>query len=308
MFKNFSPTALGVTGHQSELIELALTYGFSGMDLDASELVSRARLKGMDYARRLIDSAKIKLGAFPLSVDLEADDAQFVEGVKRLGEAAAAAAEVGCRRCVATLAPFSATRPYHENFEFHRQRLGAICEALRPSGARLGLGFQAAEYLRRNQPFQFIHDFDALGLLINMVGASNIGFLVDPWDLVVSGLGLDALAKLPVEQIVAVQLAGLPQDKPLPDLDQNSRLVPDVGGRIDLAAVLRILAEKHYDGPVTPRPSRGAVPSRRREAIVRQVAEGIDRVWRAAGLPCERRVFSAAAVPAAAAAPPAEES
>ena len=33
MFKNLSPSALGISGHQSEIIELALTYGFAGMDL-----------------------------------------------------------------------------------------------------------------------------------------------------------------------------------------------------------------------------------------------------------------------------------
>ena len=34
MFKNFCPSALGINGRQSELIELALTYAFRGMDVD----------------------------------------------------------------------------------------------------------------------------------------------------------------------------------------------------------------------------------------------------------------------------------
>ena len=64
MFKNLSPTALGVSGHQSEIIELALTYGFAGMDLDVADFATRAKLRGMPYARRLIDSANIRLGTF----------------------------------------------------------------------------------------------------------------------------------------------------------------------------------------------------------------------------------------------------
>ena len=54
MFKNLNPLAIGVSGHQSEIIELALTYGFAGMDLNMAEFASRARLKGMPYAKRLI--------------------------------------------------------------------------------------------------------------------------------------------------------------------------------------------------------------------------------------------------------------
>jgi hypothetical protein len=34
MYKNLNTAALGITGRQSELIELALTYGFRGLDLD----------------------------------------------------------------------------------------------------------------------------------------------------------------------------------------------------------------------------------------------------------------------------------
>ena len=38
MFKNLSPSALGISGHESEIIELALTYGFRGVDLDIADL------------------------------------------------------------------------------------------------------------------------------------------------------------------------------------------------------------------------------------------------------------------------------
>ena len=41
MFKNLSPTALGITGHQSEIIELALTYGFGGVDLNVTDFATR---------------------------------------------------------------------------------------------------------------------------------------------------------------------------------------------------------------------------------------------------------------------------
>ena len=297
MFKNFSAAALGVTGHQSELIELALTYGFSGMDLNVVELAMRARTKDMTYARRLIESAGIRLGTFSLPFEWDSDDAAFAEGLKKLAEQAPVAAEAGCLRCVATLSPASDKRPYHENFEFHRRRFSEICRALEPSGVRLGLGFQGAEYLRKNQAFQFIHDPDALTLLVNMIEGSNVGLLLDAWDFVVGGGAIEAIRALPVEQIVAVQVAELPADVAPADLDSGSRLLPEAeGGRVDVPSVLRFLAEKHYDGPVTLRPSRSVFQNRRREAIVRQAGEALDRVWRAAGLTSERRSVSAAAV------------
>jgi sugar phosphate isomerase/epimerase len=296
MFKNLSPSALGISGHQSEIIELALSYGFAGVDLNMAEFAARVRLKGMAYARRLLDSAKIRIGTFPLPVEWDADDETFEKDLKKLPPLAECAAELGCTRATAVLAPAGDARPYHENFEFHRRRFHDICAVLKTANGRLALGFQAAEYCRRNRAFQFIHDLDALTLLVNMVAAPNLGLLLDIWEVVACGGSLEAVAKLPANLIVAVQLADMPSSVALSDLDDKSRLLPGMeNGRIDAAAFLTALREIGYDGPVTVKPSRGAFQSRRREVVVKQTAEALDKAWRAAGLPSTFRPAPVAA-------------
>ena len=285
MFKNLNPSALGISGHQSEIIELALTYGFAGVDLNITEFATQVRLKGMAYARRLIDSAKIRVGTVPLPLEGAADEDAFQSELKKLPEYAQCAAELGCTRATAILAPAGDSRPYHENFEFHRRRFHDICEVLATAGVRLAVGFQAAEYHRRNRAFQFIHDLDALTLLLNMVAAPNLGLLLDIWDVVACGATIEGIRKMPVAQIVAVQVADMPAVMPLPDLDEKSRLLPGgENGRIDVAAFLTALREMGYDGPVTAKPSRGAFQTRRRELIVKQTSEALDKLWLAAGL------------------------
>ena len=194
------------------------------------------------------------------------------------------------------LAPFGETRPYHENFEFHRGRLQEIAAALRPSGVRLAVGFQAAEYLRRNQAFQFIHDPDALMLLLNMVAAPNVGLLLDIWDWVAAGGTLEGIRKLPPSQIVAVQVAEMPAGVPLPELDEKSRLLPTVDARrTDVPGLLGVLHEMGYDGPITAKPSRSVFQSRRRDVVVKQTGEALDKAWQAAGLPPPVRPIVASA-------------
>jgi sugar phosphate isomerase/epimerase len=286
MFKNFNPAALGISGHQSEIIELALTFGFTGIDVNMAEFATRARLKGLDYARRLLSSAKLRIGTFSLPIEWDTDDETFQHELKKLPEYAECATALGCTRCTAVLAPAGERLPYHENFEFHRQRLHDICAVLKPAGVRLAVGFHAAEYLRRDKAFQFIHDLDALMLLLNMVAAPNLGLLLDVWEVVACGGNLDTIRKLPLNQIVAVQVADMPADVAVTELDEKSRLLPGTeNARIDVAGFLTILKELGYDGPVTVKPSRGAFQSRRRDVIVKQTAEALDKVWRAAGLP-----------------------
>jgi sugar phosphate isomerase/epimerase len=296
MFKNLSPLALGISGHESEIIELALTYGFTGMDLEVADYATRAKLRGAPYARRLIESAKIRLGAFQLPFGWETDEEVFKKDLERLREYGRVAAELDCTRCVATLSPASDRRPYHENFEFHRRRLSEICEALQPAGVWFGVGFQAAEYLRKDRAFQFIHDLDALTLLLNMVDAPNMGLLLDIWDLVACGASVETIRNLPLGQIVAVQVAEMPADVPLAGMDKNSRLLPGAeNSQIDTVAALITLADFGYNGPVTPKPSRGIFHSRRRDVLVKQTGEAMEKVWRAAGLTPEGTLSTRAA-------------
>jgi len=283
MFKNLNHSALGISGHQSEIIELALTFGFKGFDLEIADFATRVKLRGMPYARRLIDSAKIGVGTFELPIAWDTDEDVFKKDLEKLPHCAEVAAEVGCTRCLATVAPAGNKLPYHENFEFHRGRFAAICEALQPAGVRFGIGFRAAEYLRKDTTFQFIHDFDALTLLMNMVAAPNIGLLLDVWDLVACGGSVEAIRQLSVDQIVAVQLADMPAGMHMDSLDEKSRLLPGAeNGQIDLAGALRALTEMGYDGPVTVKPSPGVFETRRRDLVVKKAAEALDKVWRMA--------------------------
>jgi sugar phosphate isomerase/epimerase len=284
MFKHLSASGLGISSQQSEMIELALTYGFRGIDVNINEFTARVKDHGMPYARRLIDSAKIRVGRFQLPMSIETDEESFQKDLERLATAAEAAAEIGCTQCFVTIEPANNERPYHENFELHRRRFADICRPLEPFGIRLAVGFRAAENLRKNKSFQFIHDMDALSLVVNMAGVSNCGILLDVWDLYVSGGSIDNLRGVPVDQIVAVQLADLPQDQPLEELTEADRLLPGATGRIDLPAILALLKEKGFDGPVSIKASCRAFQSTRRDDVVKEAGAALDRVWREAGL------------------------
>ena len=105
----------------------------------------------MEYARRLFDSGKLKMGSFALPLEWDTDDETFAKDLAKLPDYAQAAVAAGCTRRIATVVPATDKRPYHENFEFHKRRFQEICRALEPSGVRFGVGFQAAEYLQKTR-------------------------------------------------------------------------------------------------------------------------------------------------------------
>ena len=88
---------------------------------------------------------------------------------------------LGCTRAVTLIEPGSDTRPYHQNFEFHRARLAELGEALGKHQIRLGVGFLAPLAARAGFAFQFMQKVDEVLLLLGSVGSPNVGLALDAW-------------------------------------------------------------------------------------------------------------------------------
>lgn len=285
MYKNLSPRALGFTTTvQSEIIELSLSHGFKGIDVDIVEFASDAESYGLDQARRLIDSARLKVGNFVLPTRWLAEEPQFKSDLVDLKRYAELSAEIGCTRALTVMPSASDERPYHENFEFHTKRLNEVGNVLGEHGVSLAVEFCGPAHLRKDRAFEFVHDLDAALTLIKMVAAKNVGLLVDTWHLHTSGGSMEDIRKIPAERIVSVQIADAPTDVAQEDYQNDTRCLPGETGVVDCAAALTILAEMGYDGPVTPEPLNPRLDGMGRAGAVSAVAKALDEVWQSAGL------------------------
>ncbi len=284
MYKNLRTESLGISGHDCELIELALSFGFRGLDLDISEFAQRVRARGLAHARRLTDSAKLKLSTFALPVNLDDVEGTYQRDLSRLPELVELAATVGCTRARVAIEPASDTRPYHDNFEVHRRRLSELANLLKSHDVRLGVEFFGQAGRRAGRPFEFIHQLDAVVVLVNTVRADNLGIVVDLWQLFASSGRVDDIRKLAPRQIVTVDLADAPAGRPHEAVADSDRLLPGEGGAIDSAAALVTLAELGYDGPVTPCAHPQRFRGMSREKIVRATSEALGTAWKTAGL------------------------
>ena len=284
MYKNLNTAALGITGRQSELIELALTYGFRGLDLDMADIIKRARTRGLDSARRYVTSAGVRVGEFPLSIDWQAEEVTYRSGLVELKEIAEIAAALGATNCTATIRPYSGEVPYHENFEMHRRRFAEIGDVLAAHNIRLGLAFQAAAAHREGRGIPFLHQGETLLTLIKTIGSRHVGLTLDTWDWYAGGAGMDQLREFPPQQIMAVRFADFAAPSDLRQLTDQDRMLPGDGGSVDGGAILRWLAENDYAGPVTLYPHPSRFRGMTRDAIMQQASARFDALYRAAGI------------------------
>ncbi len=291
MYRNLSTVGLPLSGRPSELIELTLSFGFDGMDIDILDMQKQAAYYGVEHARRLMVSARLKSGCFHLPVRLESSDADFAAGLAELPAQLEVAAACECTRAVTTLAPGSDEQSFKDFFELHRTRLHTIGEMLAPHGMMLGLAIRPEAAARQELANAFIHTFEGLIGLVAMAH-ERIGAVVDAWAMHVTGESLDLIAKVPKGRIVEVRLSDAPQSVEPAAMTPVDRLMPGETGVIPMGPVIAAVAAVEFDGPATPYADRSTLAGRSREKIVRLAGERMEQAWTDAGIPIAPRWFA----------------
>lgn len=285
MLKNFSPQALGINGRQSELIELALTYGFNGMDVDMHDMLRRSQRTDTKDAAKYLEAAKIKIGGFDLGVNLDADEDTFVSQVGSLHPLSDLAKELGGKRAYVRVPAATDRLPYHEYFNIQTNRIGQIAEVLESRGIQLGVGFFAGADRAEGKQFPFIRNVEGFLALVGGISNSNVGYLIDTWDWVVGGGAMDQLSEIPATKIVAVRLGSLPAEIDVSKAVTSNRMLPELNGPLNHVGLAKHLASIGFRGPVSPSASNQSYKGQTRESIVQRAQEAVDGICREAGLP-----------------------
>lgn len=284
MYKNLNPSSLGVSGRQSELIELTLTYGFRGLDLDATDFLKRATLQGVEEVGKYVRSAKLKIGGWVLPVQLGADDSVFQAELERLAALTETAKQLGFQCLTTQIQPASDKLPYHENFERHRDQLSKVGDVLAAANLRLGLGLLATAASRRDRTYPFIHKAEELLTLIRTTGHTHVGLALDTWHWKVGGGTMQQLAELTGSQIVTVTIADLPADADLETIEASQRFLPSLETLPAYAEFVASLAGRKFQGPVTLLPASRHVAGMTRDTSIEKCSQLLEQIWTQAGL------------------------
>jgi sugar phosphate isomerase/epimerase len=284
MLKNFSPSALGINGRQSELIELALTYGFASMDIDMHEMLRRAQRTTTQDAAKYLEAAKIDIGGFDLGIDLDADEDAFTSQVGGLHPIAELAKDLGATRGYLRVPAATDRLPYHEYYEIQRGRLSQINEVLEPRGIQLCIGFSAGKELEEGKEFPFVRNVEGFVAMVKSVASPNAGFMIDTWDWVVGDGTMDQLSELTAAEIVAVRLGSVTKEVEPGNVTSCDRVLPEQDGLLNHVDLIKHLASIQFTGPISPSASSTSYKGQTRESIVKRAHEAVDAISVEAGL------------------------
>ena len=285
MYKNLNATVLGVSGRQSELIELAMTYGFRGLDIDIVDLVKRTQRSEFEKAARYLLSAKMLVSGFETPIDLDSDDATFEKTLAQLPATIEIAGKVNARAGFLRLPAATDRLPFHEYFDVLRKRVDRIAEIFATNKVMLGLYFSTALENRENRQFKFIQDAEGFLAFFNACSNPSVGLVIDTFNWVVGGGTFEQLATLAGNRIAVLRLADTDVLPTVENASLKMRQLAGTSGVIDNVRIVSILSKSGFDGPITAFGHASNFGGMTRDSIVAKSQDSLDNVLAGAGLP-----------------------
>ena len=209
MEKVLNQCGMGAGSRQSEIIELALTHRFDGIEVDMADLLARYEAMGKAFALQFFKSARVKIGTFRLPLNLGASAEEFPTQLAKLEKVIDLAKELNCSRCYLEIESGNDRHTFLENFENHRVRLGIVGGKLAEAGIRFGIGL-SENVQQCKRTYQFVRSAEELLTLLRMTGHANVGLCLNTFNWQLGKGTVEQVSALKSDKFVEVRLGDLP--------------------------------------------------------------------------------------------------
>ncbi len=289
MYKNLNCELLGISGRQSEIIELALTYGFRGIDLDIDDLVKRCSRSSFESASRFLSSSKLNVATFQAPIDLDCDDETFTAKCAQLNVVAEIAGRVNASVAVVSVPAATDRLPYPEYFEVIRQRISQIAEVFAKENINVALTFSPQEAATDEKEFKFIRDVEGFVALFKACTNPNVGIVFDSWDWHIGGGSPETLDTIELSKVLAVRISDCKEGFEAAAATEDDCVLPGSTGVIDNVTYLKKFVEAGVELSVAARGLPGVGNATRRDAFISSTQDVLDKTFEETGIPSVTR-------------------
>ncbi|MFM7115149.1 MAG: sugar phosphate isomerase/epimerase family protein [Planctomycetota bacterium] len=271
MEKVLNQCGLGAGSRQSEIIELALTHRFDGIEVDMADLLARYEAMGKAFALQFFKSARVKTGTFKLPINPGVGQDEFPVQLTKLEKVIELAKELGCTRCYLEIESGSDRHTFLENFENHRVRLSTIGGKLAEAGIRLGIGL-SDNIQQCKKTYQFVRSAEELLTLLRMVGHPNVGLCVNTFNWALGKGKVEQLAALKADKVSEVRLGDIPDGADLAKVTSGQvQLAGSQSGSFAIS-LMKFLHGLSWDGAVSMLAGSAMFTGKARDAVFAEMA------------------------------------
>ena len=281
MYKILNTRGLGIGGRQNELIELALTYKFDGVEIDMEDLLGRHDALGKEFACQFLKSAKeLDMGTFRLPIHFGASEDAFKKGVGKIETILSLASELGAKRCFVELETNSPTDSFQENFDTHQARLKEVAEIFSTHDIKIGVYVKAVGAGDIEGQFKFIQTAEEVQTLVKAVGHDHLGVCLDLFEWQAGGGTVDQVkALLASNSITEVRLADLKEGADASAVTKEDRVsIPaSTAGSVSYQ-VVQLLNAAGYDGAISSATDSVSFTADGRDPVLEKTSQVLDQL------------------------------
>ncbi len=277
MYKILNTKALGASGRQNELIELALTHKFQGVEVDMLDLVGRHDTLGKEFACQFLQSAKIDVGTFKLPIEFGASNADFSAQCEKLDTMIDLATTLGAKRCYVEIEPSSGLTAFQENFEQHRTRLHDLADRFKEHEIKIGLIIDQSKKPAEDD-YKFIRTAEELLTLVKTVSHENVGICLDTWQWGVRGGAMDQLSDMKPESFVEVRMADVSLEADPGAINSADRVMPGDNKDSMSVRIINFLIDAGFEGPIAVSADSVFFGKTNRDNIVGSFSKRLDQL------------------------------
>ena len=288
MYKNLNCDLLGISGRQSEIIELALTYGFRGIEIDMDDLVKRCGRGSFESASRFLASSKLKIAGFDAPINLDSDDETFTTRLAQLNGVAEIAGRASANPAIVTIPHGTNRLPYPEYFDVVRKRIDQIAEIFAKEDVRVALTFNAHAPDAEEKQFKFVRDVEGFTAVVRACTSKNVAILYDSWNWFLGGGTAEQFEQIGLQRVASLRLSDCREDVSASDATADDCLLPGTTETIDNVSLLQKFAEAKLKLPVSAC-GKTLDASTTRDGLVAAAQDSLDKTFEAAGIPSETR-------------------
>lgn len=250
---SLNPGSIGASYGMSELIDVAIKYGFEGISPNVSELQSFNKNESNSIIEKII-SNNIHWDSAGLPVDFRSDEKKFLNHLNNLEGYCKTMKKFNINKLNTWIMPTHDKLTYNQNFKLHSTRLKKIGDIINKFGIKLGLEYVGVRTLMNRDKYPFIHTINEVRDLIENVGLDNIRYQLDSFHWYCSQDTIESYEFLNNEDIITVDLndAVIGRD-PNSQLDYEREL-PASTGVINIKEFINFLIRIEYSGSVRAEP------------------------------------------------------
>jgi sugar phosphate isomerase/epimerase len=279
-----NPGIIGVKSNFAETLDYAIKYGYQAISPYTDEVMKAYSDTQLNEQLAKMKEHNISYDSTNIPVEYRRDKTRFNDDFKNLKKFCQTMEKQGATRINTWIISSHNELTYNENMKQHAYRLGECAKVMKDHGIRIGLEYLGMRTMMTGGRYPFIGSMKEGKELINEIGESNVGFVLDSFHWYCANDTIDDIRTLKPEDIITCDINDAREGFTRIEQQDGKRELPMATGQINMKDFMQGILDIGYDGPVRTEPFNKALNDMENDAALQINMTAIKKAMATCGI------------------------